>query len=86
MNMSRIFHITLLIGVEVVGLEDIFMRIPYLMKATAVKKIICYEFAVEQIETLLQGEKEIRFNFVMSSVKKILSLIERLQGIKKKLC
>ena len=43
----------------------------------------CYEFAVEQIHNLLREEKDIRFNFTLNSVKKILSLIERLQGIKK---
>ena len=83
MHKIKTFHITLIIGVEAIGLEDIFMKIPYLMKATAVKHLTCYEFAVDQIEKLLKEEKEIRFSFVMSSVKKILSLIERLQGIKK---
>ena len=83
MNKVKTFHITLLIGVESVGLEDIFMKIPYLMKATAVKNISCYEFAVEQINNLLKDEKEVKLNFVASSVKKILSLIERLQSIKK---
>ena len=83
MNKIKIFHITLVIGVEAVGQEDIFMKIPYLVKATAVKTVKCYEFAVDQIEKLLKEEKEIRFSFVMSSVRKILSLIERLQGIKK---
>ena len=83
MNKVKTFHITLLIGVESVGLEDIFMKIPYLMKATAVKNISCYEFAVEQINNLLKEEKEVKFNFVQCSVNKILSLIERLQSIKK---
>ena len=83
MNKIKTFHITLIIGIEAVGLEDIFMKIPYLMKATCIKTVKCYEFAVDQIEKLLKEEKEIRFSFVMSSVKKILSLIERLQGIKK---
>ena len=83
MNKTRTFHITLLIGVEAVGLEEIFMKIPYIMKATAVKNVTCYEFAVEQIHNLLREEKEIRFNFTSNSVKKILSLMERLQGIKK---
>ena len=83
MNKVKTFHITLLIGVEPVGIEEIFMKIPYLMKATAVKNLFCYEFAIDQIENLLKEEKEIKFNFAMCSIKKILSLIERLQGIKK---
>ena len=77
------FHISLLIGVEAVGLEEIFLKIPYIMKGTAMKNIICYEFSVEQIDYLLKEEKSIRYNFISSSIKKILSLIERLQGIKK---
>ena len=77
------FHITLLIGIDAVGLEEIFLKIPYIMKGTAMKNIICYEFSVEQIDYLLKEEKSIRFNFVSNSIKKILSLIERLQGIKK---
>ena len=77
------FHITLLIGVDAVGLEEIFLKIPYIMKGTAMKNIICYEFSVEQIDYLLKEEKSIRYNYVSSSIKKILSLIERLQGIKK---
>ena len=83
MNKKKTFHITLLIGIEAVGIEEIFMKIPYLMKATVIKNLVCYEFSVEQIENLLRDEKEIRFSFTMSGVKKILSLIERLQSIKK---
>lgn len=77
------FHITLLIGVDAVGLEEIFLKIPYIMKGTTMKNVICYEFSVEQIDYLLKEEKSIRYNFVSNSIKKILSLIERLQGIKK---
>ena len=83
MNKIRIFHMSLLIGVEAVGLEEIFMNIPYLMKATVMKNVKCYEFSVEQIYNLLKEGKKIRFTFALSSIKKILSLMERLQGIKK---
>ena len=86
MNKIRIFHMSLLIGVEAVGLEEIFMNIPYLMKATVMKNVKCYEFSVEQIYNLLKEGKKIRFTFALSSIKKILSLMERLQGIKKKYC
>ena len=83
MNKVKTFHISLLIGVDAVGLEEIFMKIPYIMRGTIMKNVICYEFAVEKIHTLLKEEKRIRFNFTMNSIKKILSLMERLQGIKK---
>ena len=83
MNKIRTFHMSLLIGVEAVGLEEIFMNIPYLMKATVMKNVICYEFSVEQIYNLLKEGKKIRFTFSLCSIKKIFSLMERLQGIKK---
>lgn len=83
MNKIRIFHMSLLIGVEAVGLEEIFMNIPYLMRATIMKDVKCYEFSVEQIYNLLKEGKKIRFTFALCSIKKILSLMERLQGIKK---
>jgi len=83
MNKVRTFHMSLLIGVEAVGLEEIFLNIPYLMKATVMKNVKCYEFSVEQIYNLLKEGKKIRFTFSLCSIKKILSLMERLQEIKK---
>jgi hypothetical protein len=69
-------------GVEAVGLEEIFLNIPYLMKGIVVKKIVCYELAVDKINYMLKEEKQIRVNYAMKSITKILSLIERLQSIK----
>ena len=43
MNKIRIFHMSLLIGVEEVGLEEIFMNIPYLMKATVMKNVMNFQ-------------------------------------------
>jgi len=82
MNKVQNFRITILMGVEAVGLEEIFLNIPYLMKGIVVKKIVCYELAVDKINYMLKEEKQIRVNYAMKSIKKILSLIERLQSIK----
>ena len=82
MNKIQNFRITILMGVEAVGLEEIFLNIPYLMKGIVVKKIVCYELAVDKINYMLKEEKQIRASYAMKSIKKILSLIERLQSIK----
>ena len=82
MNKIQNFRITILMGVEAVGLEEIFLNIPYLMKGIVVKKIVCYELAVDKINYMLKEEKQIRVNYAMKSITKILSLIERLQSIK----
>ena len=83
-EMKRIqtFRITILMGVEAVGLEEIFLKIPYLMKAIVVKRISCYELAVDKIHLILKEEKQIGMNYTVKSIKKILSLIGRLQSIK----
>ena len=82
MNKVQIFRITLLMGVEAVGLEEIFLELPYLMKGVVVKKVSCYELAIDKVYLMLKEEKHIRLNYAKQSIKKILSLIERLQGIK----
>ena len=83
MNRTQNFRLTILMGIEALGLEEIFMKIPYLMKATVFEKVVCYELAVDKINLMLKEEKQIRISYIKKSVKKILSLIERLQSIKK---
>ena len=83
MNRVQNFRITILMGVEAVGLEEIFLRMPYIMKGVVVKDLVCYELTVGDMDNMLKEEKQIRYSYVYKSVKKILSLVERLQGIKK---
>ena len=83
MNRVQNFRITILMGVEAVGLEEIFLKIPYIMKGVVVKDVTCYELAVDKINFMLKEENQIRQSYVYKSIKKILSLMERLQGIKK---
>ena len=84
-EMKRVqnFRMTILMGVETIGLEEVFLKIPYFMKGIVVKDIVCYELEVTDINLMLKEEKQIRYNYVYKSIKKILSLLERLQGIKK---
>ena len=77
------FHISIVSEIEVLSLEEIFLKIPYLMKGTVCKTMLCYELAVEQVEMLLREEKEIIFDYVANSIRKIVLLIERIQSIKK---
>ena len=83
MNRIQNFRITILMGVEAVGLEEIFLNIPYLMKGVVIKNVVCYELAVDKINLMLKEEKQIKPSYTIKSVKKILTLIERLQSIKK---
>ena len=41
MNRIQNFRITILMGVEAVGLEEIFLNIPYLMKGVVIKNVVC---------------------------------------------
>ena len=83
MNRIQNFRITILMGVEAVGLEEIFLNIPYIMKGVVVKNLICYELAVDKIYLMLKEEKQITYTYTKKSITKILTLMERLQSIKK---
>lgn len=68
---------------EIIGLEEFYLEIPYLMRGTVYgNKISCYKIDVENFENILMQEKQIVYQFVKSSVNKIISLIDRLQNLK----
>ena len=81
---ERIFQIALVSNIEIIGLEEIYLQIPYITKAKVENdKIICYELLLEPFNNLLEEEKDnISESFVRISCNKILSLIERLQNLK----
>ena len=83
MNVIRNYQIKILTTNETIGLEEIFLRLPYLMKATVInQKIYCFELGLEYIEKMLNSGKDVTHSYIKSSVNKIVSLIERLQNIK----
>jgi CRP-like cAMP-binding protein len=83
MNVIRSYQIKILTTNETIGLEEIFLRLPYLMKATVInQKVYCFELELEHIEKMLNSGKDVAHSYIKSSVNKILSLIERLQNIK----
>ena len=83
-NKIKTYQISMLTSNEIIGLEEIYLNMPYIMKGTVVdNKLFCYEISVEHINKFLTEEKQILFPFIKSAVNKIISLIERLQNFKK---
>ena len=83
LNKNRKYNIAVLAENETIGLQEIFLGIPYLMKGTIVsKKAHSYEITIEHIQKILSCEKQIIIPYIRSSINKILSLIERIQNIK----
>ena len=83
-NKIKTYQISMLTSKEIIGLEEIYLNLPYLMKGTVLdNKAYCYEISVEHINKFLTEEKQIVYPFIKSSVNKIISLIERLQNFKK---
>ena len=69
---------------EIIGIEEIFLGFPHLCTSEVVsKKLICYELTVKQLNIFLDNEKNILSPYTKSSVNKIITLIDRLQSIKK---
>jgi hypothetical protein len=83
MNVIRNYQIKILSDNESIGLEEVFLRLPYLMKSTVIsEKIFCYELALEHLDKMLTTGKDILNDYIKFSVNKTISLIERLQNIK----
>ena len=83
MNVVRNYQIKILTSNETIGLTEIFLRIPYLMKSSVVsEKIYCYELGLENIDKMLNNGKDVIYSYIKFSINKIISLIERLQNIK----
>ena len=84
MNLSKIYQVSILTNNEIIGLEEIYLNIPYIVKGTVIdNKISSYEITIEHFDKFLMEEKQIVFPFIKSAVSKIISLIERFQNFKK---
>ena len=83
MNKIKIFQVYIFANKEIIGLEENYMGLPYMMRGTVYgNKISCYQIDKESFENILTQEKQIIFQYVKSSVNKIISLIDRLQSLK----
>ena len=69
---------------EIIGIEEIFLGMPYFCSGTIIsKKLVCYQLTIKQLEKFIDYEKNILSPYTKSSVNKIITLIDRLQNIKK---
>jgi len=84
MNLSKIYQVTILTNNEIIGLEEIYLNIPYIVKGTVIdNKISCYEITFEHFDKFLMKEKQIVFPFIKSAVSKIISLMKDFKISKK---
>ena len=82
-NKKKIFQVYIFAEKEIIGLEEFYLGLPYIMRGSVVgNKISCYRIDTESFRNILYQERQIVYNYVRSSINKILSLIERMQNLK----
>ena len=83
MKKIRNYQVKILTKNEIIGLEEIYLKLPYLMKASVISETVnVFEIGLDYFDKILNNEKEAIISFFKSSINKMLSLIERLQAIK----
>ena len=83
MKTIRTYTITILTNNELIGLEEIFLKIPYITKATVINnKVECYELSLNNLDKLLACGRDVLLSYTKYTMNKISTLIERLQNIK----
>ena len=83
-NKNRNFQISIVSKDEIIGLEEIFFNVSYFMNGVVTsEKCIFYELPIENFENILKMESNVEEIYIRSSLNKLLSLIERLQNLKK---
>ena len=82
-NMKKTYQISIVTNKEIIGLEEFYFGLPYIMRASVLgNKISCYKIETENFKKILYQERQIIFIYVQASINKIKSLIERLQNLK----
>ena len=83
MNLVKSFQMKIITKNEAIGLEEIFLRLPYLTKSIVIsEKIFCYELELDHLDKMINNSKDEIHSYILFSINKIISLIERLQNIK----
>ena len=83
MNKVKTFQICTFSNKEIIGLEEHYLDIPYVMRGTVYgNRITCYKIDKDNFNTILNQEKSVVIEYIKSSVNKIISLIDRLQSLK----
>ena len=86
MKKIRNFQISFVSRDEIIGLEEIFFNIPYITKGVVTsEKSVCYHLSLENLALILKLEGTVEELYLKASVNKLLSMIERLNNIKKSL-
>ena len=77
------FQISEINGYELLGIEEILLGVPYIMKCTVNdKSVLCYDFPIDNISRIVKDGRQLLFSFIQTSINKIISLIKRLDTIK----
>ena len=80
---TKVFHISEINGYDVIGIEEIFLNIPYIIKCTVNdKKVLCYGLPIKYISRVVKEGNELLYSFVQTAINKIISLIKRLDTLK----
>ena len=81
---KRKFQISMFSDLEIIGLEEIYLKIPHITKGTVVSdKIVYYELPLDNLNKILQEElRNITDYYVEATVNRVLSLMERLNSLK----
>ena len=83
-NKIRNFQISIVSKDEIIGLEELFFQIPYITNGVITsEKCIYYELPVDRLNYILNIESNVLELYIKTSLNKLLSLIERLQNLKK---
>ena len=79
----KTFHLSEINGCDIIGIEEVFLNIPYIMKCSVNdKKVVCYGFPTKNIPRIIKEGHELLNSFIQTSINKIISLIKRLDTIK----
>lgn len=82
-NKKRTFQIAVFNSAVTIGLEEIFLQIPYITQGVVIsEKIIYYKLSIEKIKSILLENHHINYIYIKSAINKIFSLIKRFQNLK----
>ena len=83
LNKKRNFKIATLEKNDILGLEEIYLKISYITKVTVFsKRLNCYQISEEHFDQIINTEKDITMAYLKASINKIVTMIQRLQNIK----
>jgi len=81
---KRKFQISVFSDLEIIGLEEIYLKLPHIAKGIVISdKIVYYELPVDKFNKICQDEmRNITESYVIVVMNRILSLMERFHNLK----